>query len=1394
MWLKYSFRVLLLLCINFLNTTFSQLIPHELSHSLQDPKYIFEVDLNQDGFIDVLCSSSLDNSIVWFENLQDNTFATSKYITKYAIGVLQSLSGDIDNDGDMDVVSANPGDGSITWYENDGNQLFSNPIAVTNSSVEVSAIFLSDVDSDGSIDIVALFEDANKVSWFPNVGGVFGNEVIISNQIVAPSALTIGDINNDGWVDIVLCSNDSFEVYFFENSGTGSFSQSNTLTSELVTISHIALEDLDQDLDLDLFYSLPSISSIKMVLNNGSGGFATPLEISSASNPVFFDFVDIDNDALNDLIVSASGTISLKWQKNIGGNNFNSPISLMSQPLSSDIGLTDVSNDGLLDIIGIDGFNNTVTYFENEGNASFEVASVLSPDIHHPGSVCISDITTDMFPDIVYVTTESNEIGYFENNTVGGFHDKEVLFQADNDVSNIRSADIDNDGDLDLLAKIDQYGNWYDTIFWLKNDGTGQFSNPTTVNGFSFNFQTSGFECSDIDNDGDSDVIAFAANNDLVRWYENDGAGNFLGFHVISSAFDAPAKIIPVDIDLDGDNDILSFGAYNHEIVWFENTGGGLFNTQAILATNQNLVSPGLLFVEDIDNDGLLDILISCVNNDEISWYKNLGSMLFSPAQIISTTIDNNRIQPIDFDNDGDIDIVASENVLMAERILWLENSGGGTFSNDGPTLQSGSGNVAGSYFESADMDLDGDSDIINPGGGQNSSIWFLENSWAGLTIAKGRIYFDYNENNTFDSTDFPVTTMQVTSTPLSNYSFTDNNGLYTMGFSNLQSAYNLFPQLLPQWSITTDSSSYLVAVDSSFTLMDSLDFGIYPSIIMDSLSADITGGLARCNNVVNYWLNIRNLGTTIIDGKIELHLDTSITFVSASLPHDSIIGNTVYWSYEDLSFFDYTLIKCTVQMPDFNSIGDTLQSLVYATIIDSSDQIIFSSSDTLDQILTCAYDPNDKVAQPTGYGTQGYVSSQTSSFEYTIRFQNTGNDTAQNVVIKDYLDSDLLWTSFTPIAYSHPVNITMDPTSGLVTFSFEGIMLPDSTTDYLGSQGFVKYRIDLYSGLAAQTIIQNNAEIYFDQNPPILTNTTYHTIYDCSSMWDNFTLDDTVYLCQNDSLYYEGDQGFTTYSWSHNGGLTQSFGSSFLWQPDTTGFITMELTANNPVCFDELILPLNILDTHGPDPTETHICEGDSILLFGTFQNYSGIYYDTLQSLYGCDSIISVELIVYNSPLVNIGSLNQEFCLNAPDFILTEGTPLGGTYSGTGVVNNLFSPSSAGLGVHTVIYAYSDANGCFGYDSTYITVHECVSISMNEPFSYSVSPNPFNDDCKVTFSEDLNGKYLVRLLDMLGNVVRDFGYPQQNVLHIDGQGLSKGVYFLNFKGDTLDLQRLIKL
>lgn len=140
------------------------------------------------------------------------------------------------------------------------------------------------------------------------------------------------------------------------------------------------------------------------------------------------------------------------------------------------------------------------------------------------------------------------------------------------------------------------------------------------------------------------------------------------------------------------------------------------------------------------------------------------------------------------------------------------------------------------------------------------------------------------------------------------------------------------------------------------------------------------------------------------------------------------------------------------------------------------------------------SYDPNDKRGFPSGVSVSNFIETN-QSLEYMIRFQNTGNDTAFRVIIRDTLDLQTLdITTLQAGATSHSGRFRVYG-PGIAEWTFDNILLPDSNVNEPASHGFVQFSIDQQLNNPVSTVIENTAEIYFDYNVPVRTNTAWHTI-----------------------------------------------------------------------------------------------------------------------------------------------------------------------------------------------------------------------------------------------------------------------------------------------------------
>ena len=243
----------------------------------------------------------------------------------------------------------------------------------------------------------------------------------------------------------------------------------------------------------------------------------------------------------------------------------------------------------------------------------------------------------------------------------------------------------------------------------------------------------------DMDGDGDLDVVSASYIDDTVAWYENDGAANpsWTAADIATSANGA-SSVYVADMDGDGDLDVVSASYLDDTIAWYENDGAANPSwTAADIATSAD--GARSVYVADMDGDGDLDIVSASQNDDTIAWYENDGAAdpSWTAADIATSADGAKSVYVADMDGDGDMDIVsASEG---DDAIAWYENDGGANPSWTAADIATSANGAQSVYV--ADMDGDGDLDIVSASYVDDTIAWYENDgaanpSWTAADIA----------------------------------------------------------------------------------------------------------------------------------------------------------------------------------------------------------------------------------------------------------------------------------------------------------------------------------------------------------------------------------------------------------------------------------------------------------------------------------------------------------------------------------------------------------------------------------------------------------------------------------------------------------------------------------
>lgn len=383
-----------------------------------------------------------------------------------------------------------------------------------------------------------------------------------------------------------------------------------------------------------------------------------------------------------------------------------------------------------------------------------------------------------------------------------------------------------------------------------------------------------------------------------------------------------------------------------------------------------------------------------------------------------------------------------------------------------------------------------------------NSSILYMSCSHPTLTFTipdwgstcntvSGEVYVDANKDCVKGPASaeprVPSTVIEFLPGPV--YAITDQSGAYSINLpsGNYTASHNV-----------GNLSQHCPPPPASFTMGSgpvALDFGDTSLVPMDALIT-LNSGPARPGFGMNWWITAHNTTPAATGGiTVEFEYDPILEYVSASPDPTGIDGNTITWSAAAIPPFGLRQFHVEFNVPaDVDLLGTVLSSSANLTTA-QTDADLSNNTATDTRTITGSYDPNDKLGVTDR--TQGedlFILDQDEWIDYTIRFQNTGTDTAFTVVVRDELSEELAIGTLDILGASHDFVPSFGEGRELM-FTFNDILLPDSTTDLLGSQGFVSFRIKPVAGIQAGDVIQNTAAIYFDFNEPVITNTTAHEV-----------------------------------------------------------------------------------------------------------------------------------------------------------------------------------------------------------------------------------------------------------------------------------------------------------
>ena len=362
-----------------------------------------------------------------------------------------------------------------------------------------------------------------------------------------------------------------------------------------------------------------------------------------------------------------------------------------------------------------------------------------------------------------------------------------------------------------------------------------------------------------------------------------------------------------------------------------------------------------------------------------------------------------------------------------------------------------------------------------------------IEDMGEDCSIVSGYSFADIDSNCIYNSNDIAIPNTILWFEPINYYTFTNQYGFYSIAlpYGEYTISEGGYPFIEP--SCITIQPLVLTTSDSEGQVF--FDIANDPFLFASDLAVSSSSTIARPGFETQQNISIHNFSfSDIYNSEISLHFNSILIYQNTfDLQPESVSSDSINWVIPHLGPFETIDIHVRFSViDDVNLLDDTLFYSINSNLSGGLDDYILENNYSQNyRIIQGSFDPN--FVEINNVPNQAEIYLEDSSLTYTIHFQNTGTDTAFNVVVVDTIPEELDLLSFVTGSSSHPYTYEIEAGRKL-KFTFNNIFLPDSNINEAMSHAFVSFSIRQNETNQVGDFITNKADIYFDFNDAITT------------------------------------------------------------------------------------------------------------------------------------------------------------------------------------------------------------------------------------------------------------------------------------------------------------------
>lgn len=699
-------------------------VPNEIERGAFGAEDIEYADLDGDGFGDLVVPSS-EGALVWFPGVGPGAadFGRPVTIASELGGADWIAVADLDGDGVLDVTVADTSGGRLSWHRGLGGGELDAGQTIDAAVPGVSRILAEDLDGDGAVDLAGVVAaGAAPVVWYGSGAGAFQPRVVLAALGAASGPadmLRAADLNGDGRVDLVSSEGSTLQIQAHLVDASGSFGVPIVVGAISPMFMGLDVGDIDNDGHLDVVGV--SSSQLFRLINDGAAvpGFQ-PLQILFIGYARDVLLVDVIGDGFLDA-VTGFGLDDLRVRS--GSSGFSSVWGMVNSSVQgfflAGVPVPRAGGGHDLAVTTLGSVQMARAAAITPPSTGGGVAEILTERIELSSGALV-DVNGDGELDLV--ATDSFELQLRLGQGGGAFGPPASVGPSPATRTDVVGADFDGDGFGDVVCVLTDSLGQRRSVVWRRGSTTGlgpAVDVDPVLSGLSF-AEVPFLESADVDGDGDLDLVAteLLIGQRITGYYVFDNGAFQPDFVHLRQNFDVEDI---ADVNGDGRADFLLArrGVWSTLVIESDPASSGYLQERQLLGVTRDFGR----FV-DVDDDGDLDVVRTNRSgpgdSGDLEWFERIGSTYDpAPRLLVADVGELVHGEPVDLDGDGDRDLLVGTRFVppgggfLEPALVELLNNGPAGWSQ---------GAIVDEQFGSApevvlaDLDRDGNLDVVTGG------------------------------------------------------------------------------------------------------------------------------------------------------------------------------------------------------------------------------------------------------------------------------------------------------------------------------------------------------------------------------------------------------------------------------------------------------------------------------------------------------------------------------------------------------------------------------------------------------------------------------------------------------------------------------------------------------